>query len=337
MLALLIPLSALEPPGLLPDSVNRIPLRLHARAPFWMMVPMSDSLTELRQLAMRHAPVFAVKATTAIRNLGFWASRSPKPPTPFIYEPMLYFALQGSKRIMTGDRVMESVAGDFVIGSLDLPVMGQVLVASPRAPYISVAVKLEPAVIAGLLLELPPGRDHELSPDTGNALVIGRATDQMRDALVRLVRLLDEPHDIPLLAPMIERELLYRVLQSPGGPVLRQIARSDSRLSQVQRVVKWIRAHLAEPLPVETLAGMASMSLSSFHRHFKTVTGQSPLAFQKQMRLQEARLRLLAEPGGGVASVAFAVGYESASQFSREYARQFGISPGRDAARLRAG
>ena len=136
--------------------------------------------------------------------------------------------------------------------------MGQVLVASPRAPYISVAVKLEPAVIAGvLLLELPPGRYYELSPDTGNALVIGRATDQMRDALVRLVRLLDAPHDIPLLAPMIERELLYRVLQSAGGPVLRQIARSDSRLSQVQRVVKWIRAHLAEPLPVETLAGMA--------------------------------------------------------------------------------
>jgi AraC-like DNA-binding protein len=298
---------------------------------------MDDSLTELRQMALRHAPAFAVKATTAVGNLGFWASRSPTPPSPFIYEPMLYFALQGSKRIMTGDRILEFVAGDFVIGTLDLPVMGQVLLASPRTPYVSVAVKLEPAAIAALLLELPPGRDAESSADAGNALVVGRATAQMRDALVRLVRLLDAPHDIPLLAPMIERELLYRILQSSGGPVLRQIARSDSRLSQVQRAVKWIRGHLAEPLPVDTLAGIASMSLSSFHRHFKTVTGQSPLAFQKQMRLQEARLRLLAEPGGGVASVAFAVGYESPSQFSREYARQFGISPGRDVARLRAG
>ena len=125
------------------------------------------------------------------------------------------------------------------------------------------------------------------------------------------------------------------MLQSPRGVVLRQIARTDSRLSQIQRAVKWIRAHLAEPLPVETLAGIASMSVSSFHRHFKAVTGLSPLAFHKLVRLQEARLRLLAAPSA-VASVAFAVGYESASQFSREYARQFGVPPAKDAARLRA-
>ena len=159
----------------------------------------------------------------------------------------------------------------------------------------------------------------------------------MEDALLRLLRLVTEaPADIALLAPMIERELLFRVLQSPHGAILRQIARADSRLAQIQRAVTWIRAHLAEPLPVATLAGIASMGVSSFHRHFKGVTGLSPLAYTKQMRLQEARRRLLVEPRA-VASVAFAVGYESTSQFSREYTRQFGMPPARDAARLRAG
>lgn len=299
---------------------------------------MDDSLNELRQLAIRHAPAFAVRSTTAVKNLGFWASRAPTPPTPFIYEPMLYFALQGSKRIMTGDKVLQSAEGDFVLGSLDLPVMGEVVLASAKTPYISAAFKLEPSKITALLLELPETPDPEAAYDDGEALVAGKASAQMRDVLLRLVRLLDAPEDIPLLAPMLERELLYRVLQSSGGRALRQIARTDSRLSQIQRAVKWIRAHLAEPLPVETLAGIASMSVSSFHRHFKTVTGQSPLAFQKQMRLQEARVRLLSEARpGGVASVAFAVGYESPSQFSREYSRQFGIAPAKDAARLRAG
>src|SRR4051812_49430460 len=135
---------------------------------------------------------------------------------------------------------------------------------------------------------------------------------------------------------MIERELLYRALQSERGTVLRQFAHPDSRLPQIYRPVKWIRAPLAEPLPVETLAGVAGMSVSSFHRHFKAVTGLSPLAYHKQMRLQEARRRLLIEPGA-VASVAFSVGYESLSQFSREYSRQFGLPPARDAARLRTG
>ena len=171
-------------------------------------------------------------------------------------------------------------------------------------------------------------------PDEVEALVVTKTSPAMWDALVRLLRLMDAPADAPLLAPMIERELLYRILQSPRGAVLRQIARTDSRLSQIQRAVKWIRAHLAEPLPVETLAGIASMSVSSFHRHFKAVTGLSPLAFHKQMRLQEARVRLLASPNA-VSSVAFAVGYESPSQFSREYSRQFGIAPAKDAARLR--
>jgi transcriptional regulator GlxA family with amidase domain len=207
-----------------------------------------------------------------------------------------------------------------------------------QRPYLGLAVKLDPAAVAALLVDLPPrpelalaGAQEELEPMT-----ISPSTRAMEDALLRFVRLVEAREDEPLLAPMIERELLYRVLQSEHGAVLRQFARADSQLSQIQRAVKWIRAHLAEPLPVQSLATVASMSVSSFHRHFKAVTGLSPLAYHKQMRLREARQRLLADPGA-VASVAFSVGYESASQFSREYARQFGLPPARDAARLRAG
>ncbi len=295
---------------------------------------MDPELTELRHLALRHAPGFGARSTAALGNVAVWARHAPTAPMPFIYEPMFYFALQGSKRIITGGRTLVSVEGDFLLGSLDLPVMGQVVTASPETPYVAVAVKLDPAAISALLLDLPPGRPS----DDVDSLMLGRATKEMRDALLRLLRLLDAPEDVPVLRPMLERELLYRMVQSPGGAVLRQIARADSRLSQIQRVVKWIRSHLREPLPVDTLATLASMSVSSFHRHFKAVTGQSPLAFQKQMRLQEARLRLMAEPrSGGIASVAFSVGYESPSQFSREYARQFGAPPRKDAARLRAG
>ncbi len=177
---------------------------------------------------------------------------------------------------------------------------------------------------------MPPS--SEAGADEMESTAVHPTTPAMEDSLLRLLRLTDAPEDIALLGPMLERELLYRVLQSPQSAILRQIARADSRLAQIQRAVKWIRAHL----PVETLAGIASMSVSSFHRHFKVVTGLSPLAYHKQMRLQEARRRLLVEPRA-VASVAFAVGHESASQFSREYTREFGMPPARDAARLRAG
>jgi AraC-like DNA-binding protein len=291
---------------------------------------MTDPLNELRALVLRHAS----SATPGLPDVTLWYSPCPTAPTPAIYEPNLYFPLQGTKRLSSGERTLKYGAGSFVLVSLDVPVVGKVIEASADQPYLAVSVDLDAAAIADLLLELPPTTAD--TTDAVRALMVTPATEPMYDALLRRVRLLDAPADAPLLAPMYERELLYRVLQSPRGAVLRQLARADSRLAQIQRAVKWIRAHLTESLPVETLAGMASMGVSSFHRHFKAVTGLSPLAFHKKMRLQEARRRLLTASPGAVSSVAFAVGYESASQFSREYARQFGISPGRDAARLRA-
>lgn len=292
-------------------------------------------MPELRALVLRNT---TPSCTELLPHLTAWTSYGPTPRTPVIYEPMLYFTLQGTKLMTAGELKLDHRPGTFLIASIDVPVVCAVTDCSRQRPYVGLAVTLDPAAVAALLMDLPPDRERtfEASHDELPPMTISRTTRAMDDALLRMVRLVEAPDDVPLLAPMIERELLYRVLQSEHGPVLRQFARADSRLSQIHRTVKWIRAHLTEPLPVETMAGIASMSVSSFHRHFKAVTGLSPLAYHKQMRLQEARRRLLAEPGA-VASVAFSVGYESASQFSREYTRQFGTPPARDAARLRAG
>jgi AraC-like DNA-binding protein len=295
---------------------------------------MHDPMPELLALAKRHA---RPTCRELLPHLTLWTSNEPTAPTPVVYEPMLYFTLQGIKRMSVGERQLDHRPGTFLVASIDIPVVCAVTECSPREPYLGLAVALDPAAVAALILELPPTKERpEREQDEHERMTVSPSTRAMEDALLRLVRLVEAPDDVPLLAPMIERELLYRVLQGEHGGVLRQFARADSRLSQVHRAVKWIRAHLTEPLPVEKLADIASMSVSSFHRHFKAVTGLSPLAFHKQMRLREARRRLLAEPGA-VASVAFSVGYESASQFSREYARHFGVPPARDAARLRAG
>jgi AraC-like DNA-binding protein len=296
---------------------------------------MHDPTPELRALVLRHA---APLCRELLPNLTLWTSYGPTPPTPVIYEPMLYFTLQGIKRMTVGESVLDHRPGTFLLASIDVPVVCAVIDCSPERPYLGVAVQLDPAAVAALIVDLPLAPERALDPaqEELEPMAISPTTKAMDDALLRFVGLVDAPEDVPLLAPMIERELLYRVLQSEHGTVLRQVARADSRLSQIHRAVKWIRAHLAEPLPVETLAGIAAMSVSSFHRHFKAVIGLSPLAYHKQMRLQEARRRLLAEPGA-VAQVAFSVGYESVSQFSREYTRQFGLPPARDAARLRAG
>jgi AraC-like DNA-binding protein len=294
-----------------------------------------DPMPELRALALRHA---APGCLELLPRLTLWSSSIPTAPTAVVYEPMLYFTLQGTKQMQVGERRLEHRPGTFLLASVDVPVVCEVTDCSPGAPYLGIAFALDPATLAALILDAPPGPERalELAPRGLESMAIGATSRTMEDALVRLMRLVDTPDDVPLLSPMFERELLYRVLQTEHGTMLRQLAREGSRLSQIHRAVKWIRAHLTETLPIQTLAAVAAMSVSSFHRHFKAVTGLSPLAYHKQMRLREARLRLLAEPGA-VARVAFSVGYESASQFTREYTRQFGMPPARDAARLRAG
>lgn len=296
---------------------------------------MHPATLELRTLALRHATPICRQL---LPRLTSWTTAQPTAPTPVVYEPMLYFTLQGTKRMTVGERRLEHRPGTFLLASLHVPVVCAVTDCSPNEPYLGLAVSLDPATVSALLLDLPGSLGHAPAPSREELgpMTLSPTTAAMEDALLRYLRLVESPDDVPLLAPMIERELLYRVLQTEHGAVLRQLARAGSRLSQIQRAVEWIRDHLTEPTPVEAMASVAAMSVSSFHRNFKAVTGLSPLAYQKQMRLREARRRLLVEPGA-VASVAFSVGYESASQFSREYARQFGLPPARDVARLRAG
>jgi transcriptional regulator GlxA family with amidase domain len=172
----------------------------------------------------------------------------------------------------------------------------------------------------------------EQPPPAGNR--VARLPEDLLDPVARLLRLLDRPREIAVMTPMIERELIWRLLHSEHAATVRQIGSGESRLAGVSRAIRWLRAHYAEPMRVEHLAETAGMSLSTFHRHFRTVTTMSPLQFQKQVRLQEARSLLISQ-GGGAADAGFAVGYDSPSQFSREYARLFGLPPARDAARMR--
>ena len=286
------------------------------------------TLDALRDLVRRHCPEEA--ASTPIPRVEIRQGPARTPPLPAVYPTMVCFVLQGAKRVAFGGRSLVYRGESYMLLSADLPVTGQVIEATPRAPYLAISLLLDPAAIAGLVLDA----QATVSATSRAGLGLGRLTLDLQEPLLRLLRLLDTPRDIRVLAPLAERELLYRLLQGSHGPMLRQLAVAGSRLAQVRRAIAWIRADVARALRVETLAGQVGMSAASFHRHFKAVTGLSPLQYQKQIRLQEARRRLLAQPGD-VTSVALGVGYESTSQFTREYGRLFGLPPAKDAARLR--
>lgn len=246
--------------------------------------------------------------------------------------PLLVIMAQGGKHLMLGDQVFEYRAGDILVVTTDLPVTGHFIDASPRVPALGMGLELRPTAIAPLLLEIPPGR---WAATTEPALVTGRADHDLLDAAARLLRLLDHPADAPVLAPLIEREILWRLLTGPHGGMVRQIGLADGGLSHVNRAIQWIRDNYAEPMRIDELARLTGMSTSAFHRHFRAVTNMSPLQFQKRIRLQEARSLLVARTGD-VTGVGHLVGYDSPSQFNREYRRLFGAPPGQDAARLRA-
>jgi AraC-like DNA-binding protein len=228
-----------------------------------------------------------------------------------------------------GERRLRYDPNNYFIASLEVPASGCIIEASASHPYIGLSTALDPEALAALISDAPASTDGETS-----SFAVSPVTTQLLDPWVRLLALLDAPEDIAVLAPMLEREILYRLLQGPQGAVLRQIARSDSRLGQVRRAVAWIREHYDQPLRIETLAELAGMSSASFHRHFKAATAMSPLQYQKCLRLQQARRLLIANQDATRAG--YAVGYESASQFSREYARLFGSPPARDAVRMRS-
>jgi len=287
-------------------------------------------LTELRALISRHA--LRDRVETLIPGLRMRAVFKPTEPISGIDEPLLAVVAQGAKRTVVADRVFNYRAGHYIVVSVDLPVSSRVTQASEKAPFLGLGLTLKPELIASVLLETAPV--HPV-PDQRLGFDVSEAPEELLEAVVRLVRLLERPSDIPMLRPLIEREIVWRLLCGAKGSAVRQIGLADSRLSRIRRAIRWMREHYAEPLSIEDLAGQIAMSPRSFHRHFRAATAMSPLQYQKQIRLQEARTRLMAE-ADDIAGVGFSVGYDSPSQFSREYARLFGAPPGRDAARLRA-
>jgi AraC-like DNA-binding protein len=291
---------------------------------------MMEPLAELRTLISRHA--VAGKIATPMAGVRLMACSVPTEPIPSVAQPALAVVAQGAKRTVLGDQVFEYGAGQYLMVSVDLPINSHVVRASGEKPFLAAGLTFNPAMIATLLLETAASTSESPEP---LGMGVADATTELLEAIVRLLRLLDRPQDVAVLRPMIEREVLWRLLTSGQGYKVRQIGLADSRMAQVSHAIRWIREHYAEVFRIEDLAKLTAMSASSLHRHFRAVTAMSPLQFQKQIRLQEARARLLAEPQD-VAAVGHEVGYDSPSQFSREYSRLFGAPPGEDAARLRA-
>ncbi|MCV7420602.1 AraC family transcriptional regulator [Mycobacterium yunnanensis] len=285
-------------------------------------------LDEMRSLVDRHAgrtdipDVIVSKATTS------------SPPTASMSHPILAIVAQGQKRVVSGDRVLDYGAGQYLVVSVDLPVVGQYVDASAIEPCLGFGLLLRPEEIAALMVQTGLARDGARERETPPGIAVSDAPGEMVDAAVRLLRLLDSPGDRDVLAPLIKREILWRLLTGDQSAMVRQIGLADSNTSAISAAMEWIRDHHVETLRIEEAARVARMSVSSFHRHFRAVTAMTPLQYQKQIRLQQARFRLLTAPDD-IAGVGQAVGYVSPSQFSREYRRLFGEAPGRDALRLR--
>ncbi|MCU0070176.1 AraC family transcriptional regulator [Pseudomonas koreensis] len=290
---------------------------------------MNNQLTELRALA-QHAE--NRRTETGIPRVAMVQGEIPEHMLAAVYEPMINLILQGSKSMTVADRTLHYDPATYFVMSIDLPAVGQVHPSASGEPYLAVSLTLDPVVLTTLLADLPkPLGQHEQD----NGFSVAAVTPELMDAWVRILRLMGRPEEIAALAPVYEREILYRVLQGPHGWMLRDIAAPDSAMARVNLAIQHIRQDFAEPIRVDALAHLASMSVSAFHRHFKAVTALSPLQYQKRVRLLQARTLMVAN-ASSVTRAAFEVGYESATQFSRDYARVFGLPPSRDATRILA-
>jgi AraC-like DNA-binding protein len=259
---------------------------------------------------------------------------APTEPHPHLAEPMFSLVAQGAKHVSLDEEVFDYGTGEYLITSVDLPVTAHITRATKKVPFLGVGIALQPQEVANLLIESGGSALSPFNGSGGRAIGVSKLTDELVESVVRLLRLLGKPSDIPILAPAIEREIHWRLLTGPQGARMRQIGSTHSHTFQVSSAIRWIRANYRETLRIDTLARIAGMSVTSFHRRFREVTSMTPIQFQKHIRLQEARMRLLSSKDD-VTTVGVSVGYESPSQFSREYRRLFGAPPGRDGERLR--
>lgn len=241
--------------------------------------------------------------------------------------------MQGRKQVQLWEESYVYDPLNYLVVSVTLPLAGQVTEASPEKPYFCIRLDIDPAEIAQLIADVSPIGVPSQQPHRG--LYLDKIDSALLDAMLRLVRLLDVPSDIPALAPLTLREIFYRLLKGQQGQRLHEIAITDSQTHRVTRAIEWLNNNYSQPLHIDELASYVNLSNSALHHRFKAVTAMSPLQYQKQLRLQHAR-RLMISEGLDVSTAGFKVGYESPSQFSREYSRMFGAPPSRDIAKLRS-
>jgi AraC-like DNA-binding protein len=254
-------------------------------------------------------------------------------PVPNVYRPSLCVVLKGAKEILFGDTTLLYSEMECLVVSVEIPAIGRMVSATPANPYVGMTIEFDTAILQDVMRQLahPPVP----SPVSGPCVFVGKVDEPLTDCLVRLVRLMRTPEAIPVLYPAIMRELHYWLLTGPSGTEIAKLALPETHAERVARAIKFVREHFNEPLRVEQLAEVARMSPSSFHHHFKTMTSMTPVQYQKQLRLLEAR-RLMLSDAANVSEAAYQVGYESASQFSREYTRSFGVAPKRDVLNFKA-
>lgn len=289
-------------------------------------VPSAIAEQALRYSSAQGSPTTAVPALQIVR-----ADRTGE-RVHAVHRPSLCLIVQGAKEVTLGSTVFRYRSPQFLFSSVDLPVTGAVTEATAARPYLCLALEIEPS----LVLELASaGCTPSASSRGGHAMFVGTSDARLTEAFSRLLDCLDDPLDVDVLAPGVIREITYRLLCGPYGSSVRDLGVPDSQTRRIAKAIEHLKRDFAQALRVEALARVAGMSVSSFHQHFKQVTTLSPLQYQKRLRLQEAR-RLLLSREAGAADVAFQVGYESPSQFSREYSRLFGLPPVREVTRALA-
>ena len=292
------------------------------------MTPNQEIASIIAQFAERDG-----EYSTAIPNLYLSRKSAPSQPLYVAQWPCFALVAQGAKRLSLSSEIYDYGVGDYLLLSLDLPVVSVVTDASPEEPNLGIGLRIDPEMLSDLLRRTDLPRPT-VAADGMRGVAVSKAGPELLDATVRLMRLLHRPKDIPALAPLIQQEILYWLLTGPDGPRLLSIAMSESHGNRIAKAVAWLRDNFTQPLRIEDLAERVGMSVSSFHHHFKAVTAMTPMQYQKRFRLNEARRLMLVE-NLDVGSAGYRVGYESASQFNREYSRNYGMPPLKDVGRIR--
>lgn len=282
----------------------------------------------LVELVARHAGQEGINRT-AIPGVRCHRETAAGRSMPAVYAPSLCVIAQGSKQTLLGREIFRYGPAEYLVVSVDLPAIGTVTEASKERPYLCLLIDIDLQQLSELVIST-----QRTSSEAARGLFVGRLDEKMAESILRLARLLDTPDDIPVLAPLMLREIYYRMLRSDHGEAIAQIVLKGSNLQRIAAIIQRIRADLSQTVSVKELADLAGMSLSSYHVHFKSVTAMSPLQFQKRLRLVEAR-KIMLSVGADAAHAAYRVGYESPSRFSREYARMFGNPPARDISLIR--